>query len=121
MDILQYCYGWDNECYDLILWDEEGLIRYLNEGINMEMWFDPESGYGVYLCPFLRKKYSKNEFECMIHDTTPEICRNYICDPKDMKRIIKRSFEKNLEEYRKKRKEYRSFRKTSPFIGNPSR
>jgi Fe-S-cluster containining protein len=86
----------------MILSDEEELIRYLNEAPNMEMWYDPKSGNGVCLCPFLRKKYGKNEFECMIHDTKPEMCRNYICDPKEMKQIIRRSFEKNLEEYRKK-------------------
>lgn len=102
-DILQYCCGWTyNKCYDMILSDEEELIRYLNEAPNMEMWYDPKSGNGVCLCPFLRKKYGKNEFECMIHDTKPEMCRNYICDPKEMKQIIRRSFEKNLEEYRKK-------------------
>jgi Fe-S-cluster containining protein len=109
VDILQYCSGWNNECYDMFLWDQEELVRYLNEGINMEMWFDPESGDEVYLCPFLRKKYGRNEFECMIHDTKPEICRDYICNPKDMRKIIKKSFEKNLKEYKKKRKIYHLF------------
>lgn len=119
VDILQYCSGWNNDCYKIL--GEETLVHYLNEDTNMEMWFDPESGDGVYLCPFLRKKYGRNEFECMIHDSKPEICRDYICDPKDMKQIIKRPFEKNLEEYKKRRRIYRSCIGTSPFIGNPSK
>jgi Fe-S-cluster containining protein len=98
VDILQYCEGWNT---DMFLWDRDELIRYLNEGISMEMWFDPKSGDEVSLCPFL--KHSKKEFECTIQDTKPEICRKYFCDPKDMKKIIKRSFEENLKEYRKRR------------------
>lgn len=118
VDILQYCYGWNISF--MILCDEEKLIRYLNDMPNREMWYDPRNREdAVPLCPFLRKKRGKNRLECMIQNTKPEMCRNYICNPEDMKQIIKRSFEKNLEEYRKKRKKYRSFIRTSPFIGNP--
>jgi Fe-S-cluster containining protein len=97
-DILQYCYGWRglNDA-------KEEVVRHLTKGVNMEMWFDAERDE-IDLCPFLRKKYGKNEFECTIHETKPEVCRNYICNPKDMSGIIKKPFKENLEEYRKKRR-----------------
>jgi len=72
------------------------------------MWFDPETGERIYLCPFLRKRRGKNEFECMVHDSKPAMCQDYICDPKDMKGIIKRPFEENLRDYKKRRKKYHS-------------
>ena len=122
VDILQYCQGWAYiNGHEMIQSNEAGLISYLNESPNWEMWYDPKSGNEIHLCPFLRKKCRKNEFECMIDDTKPEMCRDYICDPRSMTQIIKKSFEKNLKEYRKKRKKYRSFIRTSPFIGNPSK
>jgi len=118
-DIMQYCYGWNDKCH--MLGDEEKLIRYLTKPkMNMEMWCNPENREeNIKLCPFLRKKYGKNKFECMIHETKPEVCSNYMCIQRDMKGIVKKSFGSNLREYRRKRKKYRSFKKTSPFIGNP--
>lgn len=103
-DILWYCSAWDDACFNMLLSDREKLIRYLDEDLNMEMWFNPQNGYELSLCPFLRKAYGKNQFECLIHDTKPEICRSYVCDPKDMKRIVKKPFEENLKEYRKERR-----------------
>ena len=103
-DILQFCAGWTKDCFKLMVWREKELIRYLNESINMEMWFNPKSGNEISLCPFLRKQYGKNQFKCTIHNTKPKICREYICDPKNMLRIIKKPFRENLLEYKKMRK-----------------
>jgi Fe-S-cluster containining protein len=101
-DILYYCEGWQEDC---CLWKEEEIIRYLNKDTNMEMWHD--NGVEIFLCPFLR--HGKKQFRCRIHDTKPQMCRAYICDPKDMVRIVKRTFEENLKEYRKKRKNSKVF------------
>lgn len=121
-DILLYCYGWNDTCSRMMAHGcEKQLINYLTEDkINLGMWHKPENREeNLKLCPFLRKKRNMNRFECMIQGTKPEICRNYICDPKDMQLIIKRSFEENLEDYRKKRKRCPSFIRYSPFMGNP--
>ena len=115
--ILQYCHGWNAKCWDLLFEDEEKLIKYLvNPIMNCEMWFDPETGEQIYLCPFLRKRHGRNEFECMVHDSKPKMCQDYICDPKDMKGIIKRPFEENLRDYKKRRKRYRSYKSASPLF-----
>lgn len=111
MDILQYCAGWSNGCLTL---SKKRLERHLNGSVNMEMWFDPENGNDIFLCPFLRKKPADEQFECMIQDTKPEICRDYICDPKDMRQIIKKPFEENLKYYEKERKHYHTFINTPP-------
>ncbi|MGA2309500.1 MAG: hypothetical protein ABSG57_08135 [Candidatus Bathyarchaeia archaeon] len=105
-DILWYCFAWDDACFDMLLYDTEKLIHYLKEDANMEMWFSPQNGDELSLCPFLRKAYGKNQFECWIHDTKPEICRDYLCDPKNMnpRTIVKKPFEINLKEYQKKRR-----------------
>lgn len=113
-DILWYCCGWNDASFDMFLeFDTEGLVRYLGESLNMEMWFNPENGDELRLCPFLRKTRGKRQFECLIHDTKPEICRNYICDPQNMMRIVKRSFEENLKEYKRERRRYPSHMKFS--------
>lgn len=107
--VLQYCAGWNEDCWDMLFEEKEKLIEYLVEPItNCEMWFDPETGEQIFLCPFLRKERDKNGFECMIHDSKPLMCRDYVCDPKDIKGIIKRPFEENLKDYRKRRKQYPS-------------
>jgi Fe-S-cluster containining protein len=103
-DILWYCDGWNDSCFDMLLSDRGGLIRYLSEGLNMEMWFNPQNGYELFLCPFLRKTYGKAQFECLIHNTKPDLCRDYICDPKDMRRIVKKPFEENFKEYMEERR-----------------
>ena len=100
-DILEYCEGWQEDCW---LWDEQELISYLRDCTNSEMWFDPRTGEELSLCPFLRKVRRKEQFECRIHDTKPLMCQEYICNPKDMKKIIKRSFSENLKLYRKKKR-----------------
>lgn len=104
--VLQYCYGWNEKSWDMLLEEKEKLIAHLIEPItNCEMWFDLENGEQMLLCPFLRKRRSKNQFECMIHYSKPLMCQGYICDPKDMKGIVKRPFKENLRDYRKRRKQ----------------
>lgn len=110
--VLQYCRGWNEDCWDMLFEEKEKLIEHLAKPlVNCEMWFDPEIGEQIFLCPFLRKRRGKNEFECMIHGSKPIMCQDYICDPIDMKGIVKRAFEENLKDYRKRRKKYPSFLK----------
>jgi len=109
--VLQYCYGWNEHCWDMLFEEKEKLIEHLVESINCEMWFDPETGEQIFLCPFLKKRRGKNKFVCMIHDSKPTMCQDYICDLRDMKGIVKRPFEENLRDYRKRRKQYSSFLK----------
>jgi len=112
--VLQYCQGWTyiEDCWSMLFEQKQKLIEHLTKPLmNCDMWFDPETGEQMLLCPFLRKRRSKNQFECMIHDSEPLMCQDYICDPKDMKGIVKRPFEENLRDYRKKRKQNPSFLK----------
>lgn len=108
--ILQYCNGWHEDCR---LWAKEKLISYLIKDMNNEMWFDPKTGEELDVCPFLRKTRGKNMFKCTIHDTKPQTCRKYTCNPDDMKRIVKRSFRENLKTYRKKRRDESKIRSWS--------
>lgn len=103
-DILQYCVGWRDDC---CLWNEQELMSYLTDGMNYGMWFDSETGEELLICPFLRKTRGKDTFRCLIHDTKPETCRDYICNPKDMKKIVKRPFKENLKVYKRKRRNER--------------
>ena len=113
--ILQFCFGWNAKCWNLLFEDKEKLIAHLtDEVVDCEMWFDPITGDEISLCPFLRKRHGRNEFECMVQNSKPKGCQDYICDPKDMKGIIKRPFEENLRNYKKRRKRYRSYKSASP-------
>lgn len=116
-DILQYCYGFEEWCFwDVVSEDNnahERVISHLIKNLNNVVWFDPDTGDQLYICPFLRKKYGKAQFECLIHDTRPWACRQFFCNPNGdtpspigtvHARIIKKSFEENLKEHRKKRK-----------------
>jgi len=103
-DILHYCYGWNEWCFWNFIENPKEVLEYLTEGINSDVWFNPETQEEIYLCPFLRKRRNREQFECSIHDTRPGVCREYFCDPKDMKKIVKKSFIENLREYRKKRR-----------------
>jgi hypothetical protein len=110
--VLQYCEGWNADCWDMLFEEKEKLIQYLVKPLTKcEMWFDPDTREQIFLCPFLRKRRGKNEFECMIHYSKPLMCQDYICDPKDMRGIVKRPFEENLREYRKRRRQHPSFLK----------
>jgi Fe-S-cluster containining protein len=110
--VLQYCQGWNEDCWNMLFEHKQKLIEHLTKSLmECEMWFDPETRQQMFLCPFLRKRRSKNQFECMIHDSKPLMCQDYICGQKDMKGIVKRPFEENLRDYRKRRKQYLSFLK----------
>lgn len=118
-DILQFCGGWREWCFGAIFEtnaQREKVISHLLKDLNDVVWFDPLTQGQLDLCPFLRKKYGKPKFECLIYDTRPKACREYFCEPNDMRRIVKKSFEENLKEYRKNRKYYRSIKKFGGLI-----
>ena len=43
-----------------------------------ECWFDPHTGREYIYCPWI-KRIDKGKVKCMIHDTKPSYCREYIC------------------------------------------
>jgi Fe-S-cluster containining protein len=49
------------------------IARYVRDG---RIWFDPDSGEEITLCPFLNKK-SENFYTCDIYHDRPEDCRFY--------------------------------------------
>ncbi len=40
-----------------------------------ELWFNPETGRKMRVCPFLEKR--KGKFSCLIQSTKPGVCRKY--------------------------------------------
>ena len=50
-----------------------------------DIWISPSTGENVHRCPWLRKLPLQNKYKCRIHDTKPEICRNY---PKSKKHAL---------------------------------
>jgi len=116
IDILQFCDGWNERCFEHYIEEPEKVISYLTNDSKYEFWINLLIMEKLELCPFLRKKYGKPKFECLIYDTRPKTCREYFCESNDMKRFVKKSFEENLKEYRKKRKYYRSIKKFGGLI-----
>lgn len=98
-DILQYCDGWDKGC---VKEKPEKVLSHLMSGINMEMWFDSYTKDELDLCPFLKKDYGKPQFKCMIHDTKPEVCMDYLCKIKSLD-IVKKPFKENFKEYQRRK------------------
>jgi len=49
------------------------IARYVRDG---KIWFDPDSGEEITLCPFLRKQ-SESFFTCDIYHDRPEDCQFY--------------------------------------------
>ena len=113
IDILQYACGWNDWCNEVFRDYPELVIEYLTESLNAEFWFDPRTGNELSICPFLKKRYRKQQFKCSIHETKPQTCREYFCNPNDMKGIVKRPFDKNYREYRKIRREDFMFLRSS--------
>ena len=114
VDILKFCVGWEGWCVDAIFESDaqkEKVISHLLQELNYEFFFKPYTEEQMWLCPFLRKKYGKSKFECLIRDTRPEVCREYFCYHDNTGRIVKKSFQENLKEYRKKRRYYKSIKK----------
>jgi len=106
-DILHYCYGWKNNSVEFLVSEEENeVVSYFMEARNRDMWTN-QVGYPIKVCPFLRKKRGKNQFECLIQNTKPMMCKKYLCNPKRMMGIVKQPFEVNLKKYKKKKREYR--------------
>jgi Fe-S-cluster containining protein len=62
---------------DLVRWRAEGradlLERVSPEG---ELWIDPASSERMDRCPFLEKR-DPHHSTCGIHETKPQICREY--------------------------------------------
>jgi len=107
-DILQYCNGWNDSSFKFLLQEEENeVVSYFMRPANRDMWID-HGVSEIHLCPFLRKKRGKNQFECLIQDTKPMRCQKYFCNPKHILKIVKKPFETNLKEYKKKRRKYHS-------------
>jgi Fe-S-cluster containining protein len=44
-----------------------------------DAWINPETGDNLNKCPFL-KSLSQEKYICTIHDTKPEVCRQFCCD-----------------------------------------
>lgn len=71
---------------DMLRWEDEGrkdifryAIPFLRNGRRdgAHLWFDPETRRQLIYCPFLKKKGEK--YFCLIQDTKPRYCRDYIC------------------------------------------
>lgn len=60
---------------DLDFWeaDRPHIYQYVK---NNELWFDPETGQQLNLCPFLLKSEA-NLYSCGIYHDRPEDCRFY--------------------------------------------
>jgi len=67
-------------------WVREGredILRYVwlppgSPGFG-DIWIDPETGEDLDYCPFFRR-INKNRGICLIHDTKPEVCREFWCE-----------------------------------------
>lgn len=46
---------------------------------NTDLWFDPIAGEELTTCPFLHRFPDKDQYECLIHETKPEVCCSYYC------------------------------------------
>jgi len=67
-DILRYLAGWNYHAnFDVEKWGVADL----------DLWFDPITGDELFQCPFLKKMKNQNKYRCTIHETKPEICREF--------------------------------------------
>ena len=57
-------------------WDmfRPDIYNYVNDG---KIWFDPETGKQLALCPWLRKLPNENKFTCDIYYDRPDDCKFY--------------------------------------------
>lgn len=71
---------------DIVRWKREGrhnilekvkIIRSGERVIAAELWFNPISGREYIYCPFLKRE--GNRTKCLIYETRPQVCRDYIC------------------------------------------
>ena len=70
---------------DLDRWIEEGrndILQYAgifewDDHHTADLWISPTTGEEVRRCPFVRKGRDRPTYKCLIHDTKPEVCRDY--------------------------------------------
>ncbi len=46
---------------------------------NTDLWFDPITGEELTTCPFLHRYPDEEQYNCLIHETKPEVCHGYYC------------------------------------------
>jgi Fe-S-cluster containining protein len=84
---------------DVKRWRREGrddILRYaavLGPASNphADLWIDPKTGDSRQRCPFVLKVPGTKRYTCTIHDTRPQVCRNYepwSGDPNDVCEIV---------------------------------
>lgn len=82
---IEFVSGFSATENDIIRWRQEkrdDILEYVyfmdeNETYG-DLFFNPRTGEEIYTrCPFLRKIRNKNQYVCRIHETKPEVCRNY--------------------------------------------
>jgi Fe-S-cluster containining protein len=72
---------------DVKRWEREGrddILRYVSvlgpdENPWGDLWVDSENDFVEKLrCPFVRKVRNSNRYLCSIHETRPQVCRDYV-------------------------------------------
>jgi Fe-S-cluster containining protein len=68
---------------DINLWDglRPEIASYVKEG---DIWFDPENGVRLKMCPWLRPVEGSSAYHCDIYYDRPEDCRIYPATVADM-------------------------------------
>ena len=71
------------EAHEIKTWDAErpDIHQYVKDG---EIWFDPQTGEQLSLCPFLRKEPNRNIYSCSIYLHRPDDCRYYPTNIEEM-------------------------------------
>ena len=66
-------------------WDifNPNIYNYVRNG---NIWFDPDTGKQLELCPWLRKESNQNKFTCDIYYDRPDDCKYY---PVTIEQMIK--------------------------------
>lgn len=66
-------------------WDvfKPHIYNYVNKG---KIWFDPDSGKSLEICPWLRKEPNQNKYTCAIYFDRPDDCKYY---PVTIEQMIK--------------------------------
>lgn len=63
---------------DIEIWERTGRSDILEwVGVGGDLWINQSTNKEASRCPWLRKLPGKNQYLCRIHETKPEICRNY--------------------------------------------
>ena len=61
---------------EIELWDifRPDIYRYVSGG---NIWFSPDTGKQLKLCPWLRKQPNQNKYTCSIYHDRPDDCKYY--------------------------------------------